>query len=107
MLALTLDDVARLVQDAIHRERRSMKQLVNDALRRAPTPVGDVHVEPYRLVPHESGPQPGIDVPRLNSLADELDDERFLDRLADVNRTPLTLSRPAPPRVNGRPPTLA
>ena len=31
---LTLDDdVLRLIQDAVHRERRSMKDVVNDALR--------------------------------------------------------------------------
>jgi len=36
---LTLDDdVARLIDDAVHRERRPMKQVVNDALRRALTP---------------------------------------------------------------------
>lgn len=33
---LTLDpDAAALIQDAIHRDRRPMKQVVNDALRRA------------------------------------------------------------------------
>lgn len=73
------DDVLRLVQDAVHRERRSMKEVVNDALRRAlqqpRTPT------PYRLVPHESGLQPGLDAARLNQLADELDDDEQLAAL--------------------------
>lgn len=50
---LTLDDdVLRLIQDAVHRERRSMKDVVNDALRcalREPTStefVARVHHSP-------------------------------------------------------------
>ena len=36
---LTLDpDVARLVDEAVHRERRPMKHVVNEALRRALAP---------------------------------------------------------------------
>lgn len=73
---LTLDaDVARLVDDAVHRERRPMKQVVNDALRRALSRPGDAGGEPYHLVPHESALQPGVDPARLNQLADELEDE--------------------------------
>ena len=34
------DDVARLIDEAVHRERRPMKQVVNDALRRALEPAG-------------------------------------------------------------------
>jgi hypothetical protein len=46
---LTLDDdVARLLDDAVHRERRPMKQVVNDALRRALTSP-ESRPEPYRL----------------------------------------------------------
>jgi hypothetical protein len=75
---LTLDpDVARLIQNAIHEERRPMKQIVNDALRRslAPQPSG----EQVRLVAHRSGIRPGIDLAKLNQLADELDDDDVLD----------------------------
>jgi hypothetical protein len=36
---LTLDDdVARLLEDAVHRQRRPMKQVVNDALRQGLAP---------------------------------------------------------------------
>jgi hypothetical protein len=75
---LTLDpDVARLVEDAVHRDRRPMKQVINDALRRAlasPSP----RREPYRLRPHESGLKPGFDLSGFNRLADELEDDGIM-----------------------------
>jgi hypothetical protein len=75
---LTLEpDVARLIEDAVHRERRPMKQVVNDALRRALAP--QVEREPVRLVAHRSAIRPGLDLGKLNQLADELEDEAFLD----------------------------
>lgn len=77
---LTLDDdVARLVEDAVHREHRSMKQVVNDALRKALAP----HIarqEPYQLVPHESAVRPGFDLAGFNRLADELEDEAIIGK---------------------------
>ena len=73
---LTLDpDVARLVDDAVHRERRPMKQVVNDALRRALAPDDAGHAEPFHLVPHDSTLRPGLDLAGFNRLADQLDDE--------------------------------
>lgn len=75
---LTLDsDVARLIDEAVHRERRPMKQVVNEALRRALTP--ETGRQWVALSPHDSGIRPGFDVARLNQLADELDDEAILD----------------------------
>ena len=75
---LTLEpDVARLIQDAVHRQRRPMKQVVNDALRRALAP--ETKRERLHLVPHESAVRPGLDPARLNQLADELEDEAVLD----------------------------
>lgn len=82
---LTLDpDVARLVDDAVHSERRSMKEVVNDALRRAlARPVE--RREPYRLVPHESTVRPGFDLTGFNRLADEMEDERIIDNARDAS----------------------
>jgi hypothetical protein len=78
---LTLDpDVARLIDDAVHRERRPMKQVVNDALRRALQPVDAQPAEPYRLAPHRSALRPGLDLAGFNKLADELDDEQIVAR---------------------------
>jgi hypothetical protein len=75
---LTLDpDVARLVEDAVHRGRTSMKKVINDALRRAlaqPPPSR----QPYRLPVHEAALQPGFDLTGFNRLADELEDEAIL-----------------------------
>ena len=71
---LTLDpDVARLVDDAVHRERRPMKQVINDALRRA-LAAPPRRRQPYRLVAHDSRLRPGIDLAGFNRLADELED---------------------------------
>jgi len=75
---LTLDaDVARLVEDAIHRERTSMKQVINDALRRglAQSPS---RRDRYHLPVHEASLQPGLDLAGFNRLADELEDEAIL-----------------------------
>jgi hypothetical protein len=82
---LTLDDdVARLVEEAVHRERRPMKQVVNDALRRALAPAV-VREKPYELTPHESAVRPGFDPTGFNRLADELADDAVLD---DPRRAP-------------------
>jgi hypothetical protein len=54
-----------------------MKQVVNDALRRALAP--QVDREPIRLVAHRSAIRPGLDLGKLNQLADELEDEGVVD----------------------------
>lgn len=54
-----------------------MKQIVNDALRRALTPPRD---ERYRLEPHESAVRAGFDPAGFNRLNDELEDEAIIDR---------------------------
>ena len=76
---LTLDpDVVRLIEDAVHRERRPTKQVINDALRRALAPLPDARSRPYRLVPHDSPLRPGLDVAGFNRLADELEDDAII-----------------------------
>lgn len=76
---LTLDDdVARLVEDAVHREHRPMKQVINDALRRALAPRF-ARQEPYHLKPHKSAVRPGFDLAGFNRLADELEDAAIMD----------------------------
>ena len=62
----------------MHRERRSRRKVVNDALRRALTPARGRR-ERVRIVAHTSAVRPGIDLERLNQLADELEDEALLD----------------------------
>jgi hypothetical protein len=72
---LTLDDdVARMLDEEAHKQRRPFKQVVNDALRRglsskrARTPAAR-----YRVRPHAAKLQPGIDPGRLNALVDEIE----------------------------------
>jgi hypothetical protein len=75
---LSLDpDVARLVEDAVHRERTSMKQVINDALRRGLAQPASRR-DPYHLPVHEAVLQPGLDLAGFNRLADELEDEAIL-----------------------------
>jgi Arc/MetJ-type ribon-helix-helix transcriptional regulator len=75
---VTLDpDVAQLIEDAVHRGRTSMKQVINDALRRALSQP-PARREPYRLEVHSATLQPGLDLAGFNRLADELEDEAIL-----------------------------
>ncbi len=79
---VTLDpDVARLVDEATHRQRRSRKQVINDALRDALAAEGTPRPEPYTLSPHHSAVRPGIDLTGFNRLADEFEDEALLDAM--------------------------
>jgi hypothetical protein len=74
---LTLDpDVSRLIDDAVHRERRPMKQVVNDALRQALAPQSKR--QRVRLRVHQSAIRAGFDVSRMNQLADDLEDEALM-----------------------------
>jgi hypothetical protein len=68
--------VAQLLKEEVHRRRRPLKEVVNDALRRGLAPAGRARPpRPYRVKPHETGLCPGIDERGFNRLADELDDE--------------------------------
>jgi hypothetical protein len=58
-----------------------MKQVINDALRRALTQDSDHSGPPYRLVPHESALRPGFDPAGFNRLTDELEDEAILGKV--------------------------
>jgi len=77
---LTLDpDVARLIEQEVHRLRKPMKQVVNEALRRGLTGTGPKEKEPsYRVIPHEAKLRPGLDRASLNQLVDDLEDEVLL-----------------------------
>jgi hypothetical protein len=77
---LTLDpDVAALLEQEVHRQRKSLKQVVNDALRRSLSGQAKrPKLEPYRTVPHQAQLMPGIDRGHFNRLADELEDEAIL-----------------------------
>ena len=79
---LTLDpDVEQLLQREIRRTDRSMKAVVNDALRLGLGARGKPpRLPPYRVKPHDFGTRPGVDMDRFNQLVDELEAEEFARR---------------------------
>lgn len=81
---LTLDpDVARLLEEEVHRARKSLKSVVNDALRRGLSGGAVMRKPPkYRVSPHAAVLRPGFDRAAFNSLADELEDTAVLQRLS-------------------------
>lgn len=80
---LTLDpDVASLIEEAVHRERRPFKEVVNEALRRGLTPSSaPPRDKPFKVVPHKAVLLPGWDPAGFNRLADELEDEAMVAKL--------------------------
>lgn len=75
---LTLDDdVARLIEEEVHRTRSSVKQVVNDAVRAALAPR-PARSAPYRVRAHHATLAPGLDLAGFNKLADELEDEAIV-----------------------------
>jgi len=79
---LTLDpDVARMIEEEVHRARKPFKHVVNELLRRGLEPRSRRRdSKPYRVSPHAARLLPGIDRGRLNALADELEDRSILDK---------------------------
>jgi hypothetical protein len=80
---LTLEpDVERLLQREMRRTDRSMKAVLNDALR-----IGlGAHGKPprsakFKVDPHPFGFKPGVDPDRLNQLVDELEVEELARKL--------------------------
>lgn len=80
---LTLDpDVARMLEEEAHRQRKPFKEIVNDAIRRGLAPKARKDATPrYRVRPHKTTLRPGIDAGSFNKLADELEDEAVVARM--------------------------
>lgn len=81
---LTLDtDVAQRVQQEIRRSGKGMKAVVNEALRAGLGLEGRRRaLPPFEVEPHSFGFRPGVDLDRLNQLADELEAEETAKKLA-------------------------
>jgi hypothetical protein len=74
---LTLDpDVAKLVRETVKHEQLTLKDVINEALRKGLKPSESRPV--FRVVAHSSALQPGLDPRGFNQLADELEDEAVL-----------------------------
>jgi hypothetical protein len=79
---VTLDeDVVRIIRRIMREEEKSFKQALNDALRRAARPARGGRKRRFRVRPHDSPFVGGIDVGRLNQLADQLDADAAFARL--------------------------
>jgi len=69
---LTLDpDVARLLEEEAHRQRKPFKRVVNEAIRRGLSPRTSARPGRYRVRPHKTTVRPGIDPGAFNELEDE------------------------------------
>ena len=81
---LTLDDdLAQELQERSHRLRVPFKKVVNDAIRRGiHGSITARKSEPFRVEPHDCRLRPGFDDRRFNQLADELEVEAAVHRLA-------------------------
>jgi hypothetical protein len=79
---LTLDpDVVQLLKAEAHRQRKSFKEVVNDAVRRGLSSQGHKRARGrYRVTPHITSLRPGIDAMSFNELADELEDEAVVHK---------------------------
>jgi hypothetical protein len=80
---LTLEpDVARLIEEAAARQRKPVKQVVNEALRRGLAPRGAARsAKRYRVHPHRTELRPGVDAESFNKLVDELEDEAVVTKM--------------------------
>ena len=80
---LTIDpDVERLLQQEIRRTDKSLKAVVNDALRRGLGMQGKPpRPSRYKVKPYAFAFKPGIDVDRINQLVDELEVDELARRM--------------------------
>ncbi len=75
---LTLDDdLAGLLQQRALRLGLSFKEVVNRTLRAGLGEAARPQQDPPKTIPHAFGFRPGIDLDKLNQLADELEVEEF------------------------------
>lgn len=82
---MTLDeDLAHELQERAHRLRVPFKKVVNDAIRRGiHGSVTASEAQPFRVEAHDCRLRPGFDDRRFNQLADELEVEAVVHKLAD------------------------
>lgn len=66
------------MRETVEKEQISFEDVVNDALRRGLS-AGEPRAG-FRIVPHPSPLQPGINVHGFNELAGELEDESMLSK---------------------------
>jgi hypothetical protein len=74
---LTLDpDVVRMIEEETHRQRKTFKEVVNDAIRRGLSrPARGPAARRFKIKPMRLKLRPGLDRSSLNRLVDELEEE--------------------------------
>ena len=71
-----------MLEEEAHRQRKPLKQIVNEAIRRGLAPqVGTRAAVRYRVRPHKTTLRAGIDGGALNRLVDELEDEAVVRKV--------------------------
>lgn len=81
---LTIEpDVAERIRKETASGRKSLKEVVNEGLRRglSDTPVPQQKL--FKIIPHSSAYRPGVDRLKLGALSDELEAESFLTSLGN------------------------
>jgi len=83
---VTLDpDVAERLKELAHQRRASFKETINDVIRRGlGAQAVDDDLPPFVVEPHQAAFRPGIDVGKLNQLADEVDVQDFAREAAET-----------------------
>jgi len=81
---ITLEpDVAQLVEDAIHTQRKTFKQVINDALRIGLSPLThDAAHAPYRVEPYPGELRPEYRLLNANQLAAELEEAEISHKVS-------------------------
>jgi hypothetical protein len=84
---LTLDpDVAEQLKRAVSEGKKSLKEVVNEALRVGLAHKPEATRPKFVVEPHSFQFKPGIDQTKLNQLCDELEAEAVAESLAKLDR---------------------
>jgi hypothetical protein len=79
---LTIDsDVAERIRQETRSGKRSLKEVINDRLRAGFGMTPRSTPAAFKVDPHASSYQPGVDAGKLNQLLDDLDAEACLARV--------------------------
>ena len=81
---LTIEpEVARRIESEIRRTRKTLKAVINDALKTGLGMSGQPAepLPPFVVRAHDFGFHAGIDQDRMNQLADELETDAILEKL--------------------------
>jgi Ni,Fe-hydrogenase III large subunit len=75
-------DVAARLKQRLAENQETLKELVNQAMRNLLNAPQEKRKEKrFRVEPHDFGFRPGIDLNKMNQLADELEDQQIIRKL--------------------------